>query len=227
MYKENDSDEWKTARVVGSWKKNSKYHCWKHLMIDKDLVVEKDFENGIKEWKVEPDVDEHEESNDDGNLLTNFFLDSVPTSGYPVEIIPPKDYGMPEVQDAIAAEIAKYKSFKAFEEVDDVGQKSIPTRCVVTDQSGSGKNESYKARICIQGDLEKRKESIRSDSPTASKDAIKLAFIIAAKVKSADIKSAYLQVNLLNRRIFVRPPKETNIHGKLWLLLHGAYGIVD
>ena len=55
--------------------------------------------------------------------------------------------------------------------------------------------------------------------------------IIAAnegfKVKSGDIKSAYLQGELLKRKVFVKPPKEANANGKLWLLLQGSYGIVD
>ena len=138
---------------------------------------------------------------------------------------------MPEVQAEIKAEICKYQSFQAFKEVDDIGQKFIPTRWVVTEQSSSGKNEPYKARLCIRGDLERGKENIRSDSPTASKEAIKLALIIAAnegfKVKSGDIKSAYLQGELMERKVFVKPPKEANVNGKLWLLLQGAYIIVD
>ena len=91
----------------------------------------------------------------------------------------------------------KYQStnfFNAFQEVEDEGQHCVPTKWVVTEQKSSGKNEPYKARMCIRGDLEKGKENIRTDSPTASKDAIKLALTIAAskgfKLKSGDIKSA-------------------------------------
>ena len=208
---------------MGSWKKNSKYKYWKHLLLDGDLIVEKDFENGIKEWKVKP-----EDTDDVGE---NLFLDSDPDGVFPVQLVSPKDYDMPEVQDAIAREISKYKSFGAFKEVDDAGQKSIPTRWVVTDQAGSGKDELYKARLCMRGDLERGKENIRSDAPTASKEAIKLTLAIAANegfaVKSGDIKSAYLQGEFVDREIFVKPPKEAKVKDKLWLLLHGAYGIVD
>ena len=49
--------------------------------------------------------------------------------------------------------------------------------------------------------MRKGKDNIRTDSPTASKEAIKLALVIAAnegfKVKSGDIKSAYLQRELI------------------------------
>ena len=79
--------------------------------------------------------------------------------------------------------------------------------------------------------MRKGKDNIRTDSPTASKEAIKLALVIAAnegfKVKSGDIKSVYLQRELIKRKIYVRPPKEAQSNGKLWLLLQGAYGIVD
>ena len=230
LFKESESKGWKSARVVGSWKKNSIYKYWKHLLIDKDLVVEKDFENGILEWKVQPE-NENGDNAEEEDILDNFFLESDSDEVFPVQIIPRKDYGKPEVQAAIVAEIAKFKSFNAFKEVEDQGQKSIPTKWVVTDQSDSGKNEPYKARMCIRGDLENGKDVIRSDSPTASKEAIKLALIIAAnegfKVQSGDIKSAYLQGELLKREIFVKPPKEANANGKLWLLLQAAYGIVD
>ena len=46
-------------------------------------------------------------------------------------------------------------------------------------------------------------------------------------MQSGDIKSAYLQGEFLKRKLYVRPPKEANADGKLWLLLQGAYGIVD
>ena len=62
---------------------------------------------------------------------------------------------------------------------------------------------------------------IRSDSPTAGKDSLKLALIVAAnkgiKVKSADVKSAYIQGLDLQRQILVQPPpEEENIEDKLW-----------
>ena len=101
----------------------------------------------------------------------------------------------------------------------------------MTEQKLDAKNQPYKARLCIREDLEKGKEYIRADAPTASKDALKLALIIAAnegfKVKSGDIKSAFLQGSKINRNIYVRPPPKADAEGKLWLLLQGAYGILD
>ena len=229
IFKETDSSEdWKSGRVVGSWKKNSKYQYWKHLLLNSGLTVEKDFENGIAEWKLESEVETDDDSEDGDAIIDDQYLDQ---GAFPVQIIPPKDYDIPEVQDAIKAEIAKFRSFNAFKEVEDEGQRCIPIKWVVTDQRTSGKNEPIKARMCIRGDLERGKEEIRTDSPTASKEAIKLALIVAAnegfKVKSGDIKSAYLQGELIKRKVFIRPPKEAQTSDKLWLLLQGAYGLVD
>ena len=228
VFREVNNSDWKVGRVVGSWKKTSKYKYWKHILLPNGLTVEKDFENGIAEWHIDQGEDEEDPSTvaDDPVLDDKEDVDGC----FPV-IIPRSEHHLPEVQSAINAEISKYKSFGAFEEVDDEGQKCIPTKWVITEQFSSGKNEPYKARMCIRGDLEIGKENIRTDSPTATKEAVKLALAIAAnekfEVKCGDIKSAYLQGELLKRKIYVRPPKEAKVEGKLWLLLQGAYGIVD
>ena len=128
------------------------------------------------------------------------------------------------------AEIRKFQEFEAYEEVDDEGQSSIPIRWVVTKNPDSGKNQPIKARLCIRGDLEKNKAEVRSDSPTIAKETLKMAIFVAANegfdVKSVDIKSAYLQGNELERKIFVKPPSEAETE-KLWLLKKAAYGILD
>ena len=119
-------------------------------------------------------------------------------------------------------EIEKYKTFEAFEQIDDEGQDSVPIRWVVTKQGQDGKNQPIKARLCIRGDFEDGTDLVRADSPTAGKETLKLALIIAAnegfEVKSGDIKSAYLQGEDLKRKISVRPPPEAGVEGKLWLL---------
>ena len=44
---------------------------------------------------------------------------------------------------------------------------------------------------------------------------------------SSNIKSAYLQGQSLQRKVYVLPPPEAKEHGKLWLLEKGAYGLID
>ena len=80
--------------------------------------------------------------------------------------------------------------------------------------------------MCVRGDKELGKEYIMADSPTAAKESLKLALIIAAnegfRVKSGDIKSAYLQGEKIEREIFVKPPPEAHVEGKLWRLLQAT-----
>ena len=233
LFKENDSDEWKSARVIKAFKKTSKYKNFRHLELKDGGIVEKDFVTGIEEWKAEP------EEVDDVEIADTYFLSDIlgkedamlEDVAFPVKILPRKEYNRPEIQEAMQAEIAKFVSFDAFKEVSDDGQYSIPIRWVVTEQKLDGKNQPFKARLCIRGDKEEGKEHIRADSPTASKESLKIALIVAAnegfKVKSGDIKSAFLQGSKLEREIFVKPPPEANSEGKLWQLLQGAYGILD
>ena len=46
------------------------------------------------------------------------------------------------------------------------------------------------------------------------------------KYHSIDIKSAYLQGNTIQRKIFLKPPKEYD-EGKLWRLKKTVYGLCD
>ena len=245
-FREKGSATWKYGRVVKTFKKSSKYKNRKQLDVENEGRVEYDFEIDIAEWKEYTEDHINEEAGDDieevldnEEILETFLVSEIlgktevgiTDQVFPVKIVPRNEYHRSEIQEAMAAEIIKYRDFKAFEEVEDEGQHSIPIRWVVTEPKDDGKNQPYKARLCIRGDLERGKESIRADSPTASKETLKLGLIIAAnegfEPKSADIKSAYLQGKKLQRRIYVRPPPEAKAEGKLWLLLQGAYGIMD
>ena len=76
--------------------------------------------------------------------------------------------------------------------------------------------------------MENDTDNVRSDSPTAGKESLKLALIVAANegfvVKSGDVKAAYLQGQDLQRRVYVQPPEEAGVQqGRLWLLKKAAY----
>ena len=79
------------------------------MLLGEDQIVERDFQNKIKEWK-DADEEVHDDTNGE-DIVDSFFLESDSDDVYPVQLISPKNYGKPEVQAAIAAEIAKYKSF--------------------------------------------------------------------------------------------------------------------
>ena len=137
IFKEKASNDWRRGRIVAAYKKNSKYRNWRHILVD-NVIMEKDFGEDVEEWKDDADEETHDEATEKDEF--EFDHDSM----FPVKLISFKEYGKPEVQEAMQAEIAKYKTFNAFEEVDDDGQPSIPIRWVVTEQKDDGKNQPYK-----------------------------------------------------------------------------------
>ena len=229
-YREKGSDEWVIGKVFRVFKKSSIHKNVKQLLLEDGSRIEKNFETDVDEWELYDPMNEDEDCDPVGTDSSLFSF--VPhDSTYQVDVVSKEDYGQQIVKDAMKDEIAKYREFNAFEEVEDAGQKSVPIRWVVTRKNDDGKNQPVKARMCIRGDLEKNKEYVRADSPSAGKETLRLALMIAANegfsVKGADIKSAYLQGQELDRQIFVRPPPEADAEGKLWLLKKAAYGVLD
>ena len=139
--------------------------------------------------------------------------------------------GKPETKETIAQELKKFQDFSAFKVVEDDGQRAIKTRWVFTEHEDQSKGYKLKSRLCMRGDTEENIDHIRTDSPTTHKDSLKMALAIAANegysIKSADIKSAFLQGKTLEREVYVIPPIEANQPGKLWLLQKAAYGLID
>ena len=86
-----------------------------------------------------------------------------------------------------------------------------------------------KARLVAKG-FQENTEDIRKDSPTVSKANLRTVLAIAAtkgwRVRSIDIKSAFLQGRHIERDVIVKPPKEAGF-GKLWRLKKALYGLND
>ena len=106
-------------------------------------------------------------------------------------------------------ELKAFKKFQVYEEVTDYGQEKLSSRWVMTDKS-NGKRTKVKARLVCRG-FEEAIE-VQADSPTGNKETLCLLLSIAAtkgwKIKSGDVKNAYLQGELLNRDVFMEPPPE-------------------
>ena len=72
--------------------------------------------------------------------------------------------------------------------------------------------------------------SLKTDSPTCSKECLRILLtIIAAKswtLHSIDVKSAFLQGIPMTRVVFIRPPKEA-FTTALWKMLKAPYGLAD
>ena len=141
-----------------------------------------------------------------------------------VTCIPKAQYSDPKCVAAMQEELQKLKEYDVCEEVDHDGQNCISTRWIVT-----VKKEKVKARLVARGYEEEA--LVRRDSPTVDKSGIRILLMIAAskgwKVQSTDIRSAFLQGSELERDVYIKPPKEAELKGKVWKLKKCLYGLND
>ena len=124
------------------------------------------------------------------------------------------------IVDAKGAELEKFCTNKVYEEVPDEGQKTVGVRWVITKKIKNTGNV-YKARLVALGYQEKN-QSIRSDSPTCSRDSIRMAVTLLQaqhwKLQHIDVQAAFLQGKHISRTVFIKPPNEAKVSGKLWKL---------
>ena len=138
--------------------------------------------------------------------------------------VPTSQYQEPESKNAMSEELKKLQEYEVCEEVDYEGQDCISTKWVIT-----VKNGKRKARLVCRGYEEQA--LVRRDSPTVAKAGIRVLLMTSAtkrwRVRSTDIKSAFLQGNELERDVFIKPPKEAGLKGKIWKLKKCLYGLND
>ena len=131
-------------------------------------------------------------------------------------------------KDAKEEEVKKWRENDVFEEVYDEGQERITTRWVCTEKV-KGQEIHLKARLVARG-FEEDTSQLRSDSPTCSKEALRLLLATVAskkwELKSMDIKGAYLQGLPISRELYLQPPAGFSV-GKVWKLKKTPYGLVD
>ena len=125
-------------------------------------------------------------------------------------------------------ELQKWQEFKTYEEIPDTGQPRVSCKWVCTEKMKAGVLMT-KARLVARG-FEEDKSQLRTDSPTCYKDSLRILLSVLSarnwKLKSINIKSAYLQGNETQREIYLKPPKEANTVN-LWKLIRTPYGLVD
>ena len=130
--------------------------------------------------------------------------------------------------EAKAVELGNWAKLEVYEEVEDEGQNFVTTRWVLTEKMKENEVKQ-KARLVCRGYEDD--SNVPTDSPTCNKDSLKTAIaIIASKeweIASLDIKAAFLQGKLLEREIYMKPPKEASALGKLWKLRRCVYGLND
>ena len=98
-----------------------------------------------------------------------------------------------EVLQAQKDELDKWKEYQVYEEVEDAGQDAITTKWVVTEKKQDG-NSRIKARLVARG-FQEDTTKIRTDSPTISKEKLRLICTIAVnngwKLHSIDVKQPF------------------------------------
>ena len=148
-----------------------------------------------------------------------------------VTTIPPKQQATPEILRSKLEELNKWQRYNVMDVVEYDRQQIIPTHWVVTERKDEKESNKcqFKARLVVRGDREFGYD--RTDSPTAPRDLIRLIITMSAilgfKLHTLDISSAFLQSGHPGRDIFLRPPEEANLGGRLWLLKKGVYGLAD
>ena len=144
-------------------------------------------------------------------------------------MIPSNRHSESIVIEAKNKELDNWRNFEVMDEVQDIGQKTISTRWVVSEKDNPDNSKNVKARLVIWGFEED--EQLQVDSPTVSKVTFRLGLAIAANEgwcpETIDIKGAFLQGKLIEREVYVEPPPEVKKLGLIWRLRKTAYGLCD
>ena len=105
----------------------------------------------------------------------------------------------------------------------------MSVRWVLTKKVVDGKTIT-KARLVARG-LQENSDTLRTDSPTCMRETLKLMLAMSCsygyQLNAIDIKAAFLQGKPISRTLYVKPPKEAQVPGKLWLLKKAVYGLSD
>ena len=116
-----------------------------------------------------------------------------------------------------------------YDEVIDQGQRHISLCWIVTPKLDNGIWKT-KAEL-VAGGFEETENNFRTDSPMCLKGRLMVALKIAASkcwtFTSIDMKAAFLQGKLLDRKVFLKPPKQAGANGKLLVLKKAVYGLTD
>ena len=142
-----------------------------------------------------------------------------------IVMIPRSQHNDPRCIQAKLDELQKLEDFQTYSEIEDRGQNTISTTWVLWQ-----KGEEFRARLVARGFED---EAItENDSPTVAKSTLRVFLTYAAhlnwKIRTTDIKSAFLQGKILERDVFLKPPPEAEVSdGKIWKLRRCLYGLND
>ena len=132
--------------------------------------------------------------------------------------------------DAKGKELLSWKDHGVYDVVPRCEKKCISARWVCTlKQTENGLIP--KARLVARG-FEERSDNINKESPTCSKDSLRVVLGIINQMKwqlnSIDIKTAFLQGKSIEREVYLIPPPEAKCPSDyVWSLKKCVYGLSD
>ena len=180
----DDDSEWREMTVISKAGKTTAKHGRNNYMMN--VVMENgepfclDFKDGVSEWE------RNREDFEDNNLEEH----SSENEEEPQEDIM---FSLSSQEMIIAKqnELQSWKENKVYTQVLDEGQSRISTMWIGTEKEGIAK-----ARLVAKGYQDKSADSIRSDSPTCSKEGLRIVLGIITSYgwtcRSMDIKTAFL-----------------------------------
>ena len=136
LFREKDNENWTSAKVIGVFKKSSKYRNFRQLQLDDGSKVEKDVATTITEWIDKKSEHETVTEKEEDTFILEDIVESNTSTAFPVRNVPLKEHDTEEVKEAKLSEIKKFKEFGAVVEVDDEGQHRVPVHWVITQQDG-------------------------------------------------------------------------------------------
>ena len=118
-----------------------------------------------------------------------------------------------EIVNAKEKELKNMIENDVFERVPFYGQATVSRKWVFTEKFVN-ERKVVKARLVARG-FEEDSSNLRTDSPTCSRQSMRLVFLTAAsnkwEIKSLDIKAAFLQGDKMERDVFLRPPVDVDV----------------
>ena len=201
QYKVEPEDEWIDATVLSrAGKASGQYKDWYNVKEDGGIERSVDF-GRVHSWR--------KMAEDEVNIV----------------LIPKERHEDSDCIEAKQQELMKLNDFGTYKEVKDKGQFRLSTTWVLWKKDGE-----VRARLVARGFEDEG--SYRKDSPTIGKSAMRVLLAVAAskewRVKTTDIKSAFLQGKHMDREVYITPPKEAGVQdGVIWQLNHCLYGLND
>ena len=168
------------------------------------------------------------EDRETGNIdVLDFAKDIEEWDPVAEEVLITSNFDAASIAVAKEKELQSWKDNDVYTEVENIGQPVVTSRWVFSAKNVDGVIMP-KARLVARGFEDDELRDRPTDSPTCTKESIRIAMSIIAiegwACQSIDIKTAFLQGNQLERTVHMKPPREMKTD-KLWKLHKCVYGL--